>query len=404
MRLKTLLPLFELNKSLVSELDADKIFNRIVNLVCIETRADRVSLMLKDELSQQLIIKSAIGLPGELIGKGEEVSEDSIAWSVVETGRAILLNGEAKQINLTGNADVISSLCVPLLLKKKVIGVINCSKITSRTPFNEGDMELLYILAGQAAIAIENATLFDSVRIHQRNLERFLKKSLSAQEDERRRISSELHDGLAQWLVSASYGMQLCEAYLTSSRHEDTLNEIKRTNDILNQSVKELRRIILDLHPIALAELGLIEALRRQVESFNRENGARCDFKLIGSMNNLVTIQEVSIYRIILEAMNNIRKHSKATHVDLILKFDLEYASIEIFDDGIGFDLSEALSDKGAKSSIGLITMKERAEMLGGSLEVVTAPHDGTSILARLPLSRLNDNNLPPDTIEIEYG
>ncbi|MCX6007676.1 MAG: response regulator, partial [Chloroflexi bacterium] len=244
MRLKTLLPLFELNKSLVSELDADKIFNRIVNLVCIETRADRVSLMLMDELSQQLIIKSAIGLPGELIGKGEEISDDSIAWSVVETGRAILLNGEAKQIKLTGNPEVVSSLCVPLLLKKKVIGVINCSKIASRTPFTEGDLELLYILAGQAAIAIENATLFDSVKMQQRNLERFLKKSLTAQEDERRRISSELHDGLAQWLVSASYGMQLCEAYLTSERQEDTLTEIKRTNNILNQSVKELRRII----------------------------------------------------------------------------------------------------------------------------------------------------------------
>ncbi|MBN1376640.1 MAG: response regulator [Dehalococcoidia bacterium] len=394
MRLKTLLPLFELNKSLVSELDADKIFNRIVNLVCIETRADRVSLMLMDEFSQQLIIKAAIGLSAELIGKGEEISDDSIAWSVVETGRAILLNGEAKQIKLTGNPEVVSSLCVPLLLKKKVIGVINCSKITSRTPFTEGDLELLYILAGQAAIAIENATLFDSVRMQQRNLERFLKKSLTAQEDERRRISSELHDGLAQWLVSASYGMQLCEAYLTSKRHDDTLNEIKRTNNILNQSVKELRRIILDLHPIALAELGLIEALRRQVEGFNRENGFRCDFRIVGSMNNLSLIQEVSIYRIILEAMNNIRKHARASHVDLVLKFDLEYASVEIADDGQGFDLSAALNNKVAKSSIGLITMKERAEMLGGRMEVDTAPGNGTKINVTLPVSRPSDTTL----------
>ena len=394
MRLKTLLPLFELNKSLVSELDADKIFNRIVNLVCIETRADRVSLMLMDELSQQLIIKSAIGLPGELIGKGEEISDDSIAWSVVETGRAILLNGEAKQIKLTGNPEVVSSLCVPLLLKKKVIGVINCSKITSRTPFTEGDLELLYILAGQAAIAIENATLFDSVKMQQRNLERFLKKSLTAQEDERRRISSELHDGLAQWLVSASYGMQLCEAYLTSERREDTLNEIKRTNNILNQSVKELRRIILDLHPIALAELGLIEALRRQVEGFNRENGVRCDFRIVGSMNSLSLIQEVSIYRIILEAMNNIRKHAKASHVDLVLKFDLEYASVEVIDDGQGFDLAGALSDKVAKSSIGLITMRERAEMLGGRMDVDTAPGNGTKIFVTLPISRSSENTM----------
>lgn len=391
MRLKTLLPLFELNKSLVSELDADKIFNRIVNLVCIETRADRVSLMLLDDFTQQLVIKSAIGLPGELIGKGEEISNDSIAWSVVETGRAILLNGEAKQLKFSGNSDIVSSLCVPLLLKKKVIGVINCSKITSRTPFTEGDLELLYILAGQAAIAIENATLFENTRLQQRNLERFLKKSLTAQEDERRRISSELHDGLAQWLVSASYGMQLCEAFLTAARNEDTLSEIKRTNNILNQSVKELRRIILDLHPIALAELGLIEALRKYVEGFNRENETACDFRIIGSMNSLSLIQEVSIYRIILEAMNNIRKHAQASHVDLILKFDLEYAIVEIADDGHGFDLSYALSDKVAKSSIGLVTMKERAEMLGGRLDIETSPGEGTRIFVQLPLTIVSE-------------
>ena len=392
MRLKTLLPLFELNKSLVSELDADKIFPRIVNLVCIETRADRVSLMLLDEFTQQLTIRAAIGLPGELIGKGEDISDDSIAWSVVESGRAILLNGEAKQLNFSGNPEIVSSLCVPLLLKKKVIGVINCSKITSRNPFTEGDLELLYILAGQAAIAIENATLFESVRMQQRNLERFLKKSLTAQEDERRRISSELHDGLAQWLVSASYGMQLCEAFLTSARHDDTVTEIKRTNNILNQSIKELRRIILDLHPIALAELGLIEALRRQVEGFNRENGATCEFKIIGSMNTLSLVQEVSIYRIILEALNNVRKHAQASHVDLVLKFDLEYAIVEITDDGQGFDLSDALSDKVAKSSIGLITMKERAEMLGGALNILTAPGNGTKIFGRLPLLTHSDS------------
>jgi two-component system sensor histidine kinase DegS len=273
-------------------------------------------------------------------------------------------------------------------LKRKVIGVINCSKITSRTPFTEGDLELLYILAGQAAIAIENARLFESGRMQQRNLERFLKKSLTAQEDERRRISSELHDGLAQWLVSASYGMQLCEAFLSADRHEDTVAEIKRTNNILNQSVKELRRIILDLHPIALAELGLIEALRKHVEGFNKENGVRCDFRIIGSMNSLSLLQEVSIYRIILEALNNIRKHANAAHVDVILKFDLEYAIVEISDDGLGFNLAEVLSDKVAKSSIGLLTMKERAEMLGGNLNIDTAPGRGTRITVKLPLAR----------------
>jgi signal transduction histidine kinase len=111
-------------------------------------------------------------------------------------------------------------------------------------------------------------------------------------------------------------------------------------------------------------------------------------------MNSLSLIQEVSIYRIILEAMNNIRKHAKASHVDLVLKFDLEYASVEVIDDGQGFDLSGALSDKVAKSSIGLITMRERAEMLGGRMDVDTAPGNGTKIFVTLPISRSSENTI----------
>jgi two-component system sensor histidine kinase DegS len=109
-------------------------------------------------------------------------------------------------------------------------------------------------------------------------------------------------------------------------------------------------------------------------------------------MNTLSLVQEVSIYRIILEALNNVRKHAQASHVDLILKFDLEYAIVEITDDGQGFDLSDALSDKVAKSSIGLITMKERAEMLGGALNIITAPGNGTKIFGRLPLLTYSDS------------
>ena len=385
MRLKTLLPLFEVNKSMVSELNASKIFNRIVRTVCIETRAENVSLMLLNESSKELIIASALGLSKSAIGKRLQVSDDEISWSVVKTGKALLLNAEAKGERNNGNSHVRSSLCVPLSLKGRVIGVINCSKRFGKMPFTESDLELLSILAGQAAIAIENARLFDDVQMHRNNVETFLRKCLTAQEDERRRISTELHDGLAQWMSSASYAIQLGNAYLSKLDTEKAHEEIKRANTIIQQGIKELRRVILDLHPSSLAELGMIGALQQNLKTFSVETNINGQLKITGDPKPLSSIQEVTVYRVVSEALNNVRKHADASLVEVNLKYEAEQVSIEIADNGKGFNLDEALRNETAEGNIGLISMRERAEIAGGNLEIKTSIGHGTRVILRIP-------------------
>jgi two-component system sensor histidine kinase DegS len=259
--------------------------------------------------------------------------------------------------------------------------------MNARAGFSESDLELLSIIAGQATIAIENARLFNSVRGHQLKLEASLIKVLTAQEDERSRISAELHDGLAQWLVSASYSMQTGAEQMTSSRFEEARGELARATDIVSQSVKELRRVILDLHPIALAELGLIGALKQSIDYFNKENGVRCDFKVIGGWANLSFISDVTIYRVIQEALNNVRKHAAAHHVDVVLEFNDDHVAVSIKDDGKGFDLDHIKGQNGSGVSLGLVTMKERTEMIGGNFDINTSLGEGTSILMQLPMA-----------------
>jgi signal transduction histidine kinase len=386
MRLKTLLPLFEFNKSIVSELNAHKIFNEIVRLVCIETRTENASIMLLNEASRELIVTAALGLSKASLGKRLSTSDDELSWSVVKTGKALLINAESKGEATNKNGRVMSSLCVPLSIKGKVIGVINCTKRFSKIPFTESDLELLSILAGQAAIAIENAKLFDDVQTHRNNTEVFLRKCLTAQEDERRRISTELHDGLAQWISSASYALQLGNAHLSKSNTEKAREEINRANDIIHQSIKELRRVILNLHPSALAELGMVGALQQNVKSFSMETDILGDLIITGDPRPLSSVQEITVYRVVSEALNNVRKHSRASVVTVKLTYEQEDILIEIMDNGKGFNLDETLKNEAAEGNLGLVSMRERAEMIGGSLDIDTSIAKGTKIMVRIPV------------------
>ncbi len=386
MRLKTLLPLFELNKSIVSELNAHKIFNEIVRLVCIETRTENASIMLLNEASKELIVTAALGLSKATLGKRLRLSEDELSWSVVKTGKALLINAESKGEAKSKNGRVMSSLCVPLSIKGRVIGVINCSKRFSRIPFAESDLELLSILAGQAAIALENSRLFDDVQTHRNNTEVFLRKCLTAQEDERRRISTELHDGLAQWISSASYALQLGNAHLAKSNTKKAREEIQRANDIIHQSIKELRRIILNLHPSTLSELGMVGALQQNVKTFSMETDILGNFTINGDPRPLSSVQEITVYRVVSEALNNVRRHSGASVVEVKLMYEPEDVVIEITDNGKGFNLDETLRTETAEGNLGLVSMRERAEMIGGNLKIDTSISKGTKITVSIPV------------------
>jgi len=388
-RLKALMPLFEVSKALISEVKLDKLFNLVVQTAALETGADGVSLMLLDEATQELAIKAAIGLPRKVVTTAREKMGEGIAGWVAKTGKPLILDEQTKVSphlkEIMRQTGIISALSVPLKVKDKVVGVLNSSKMVGESPFTQGDLEVLSILAGQAAIAIENARLFQSVKTQQIRLEQLLTQLLNAQEDERRKLSAEIHDGVAQLMVSASYHAQSCDALLSQSRLDEASNEIGHTTSTIEQSIKELRRIIADFHPPALSELGLKQALRQNVEALQRETGIACHFQAEGTPDGLSSSLEIAIYRIVQEALNNVRKHACATELNLRLQFRPNEVLAEIRDNGKGFDLSQT---SGMPSrGMGLITMKERAEMLGGSLRIETRQGIGTSIIVTIPLS-----------------
>jgi PAS domain S-box-containing protein len=161
-RLRTLMPLFELSKAFLTTLDLNSLLDQIVQTGLQETKADRASLMLVE--GQELVVKASVGLPSEIAATARDKVGQGIAGWVADRGEALLLaNGAALNPQIREamiREEITSALCVPLLVKDKVIGVLNISKLGEGPAFTQGDLEFVSILGGEAAIAIENARLY----------------------------------------------------------------------------------------------------------------------------------------------------------------------------------------------------------------------------------------------------
>jgi signal transduction histidine kinase len=267
----------------------------------------------------------------------------------------------------------------------KLIGILALSKRQSEGLYSQEDIELVMSLANQAGIIIENARMLDSLQKQQLQVEQLLTEAIHAQEEERQRISVDLHDGVAQWLAGASYRAQTVEALLSGNDSEEARSEMAMMESTIDKSLKELRRVLTGLRPPALDELGLNHALRQSLEELKVE-GINCRFSEVGTSYRLPSTVEIAVYRAVQEALTNIRKHADATKVNVRMQFQSDKFQVEVRDDGRGFDLSQTLDGAVAVGHIGLLGMKQRADMLGGDVRIKTSEGSGTSITLSIPI------------------
>ncbi len=405
-RLKALMPLFEVTRSIISELQTDKLCTYIVRTVSAETRADIVSLMLLNESSQELVLKAGIGIPQEAVGEVVARSDEPLSYKAIGSATPIQIN-DVPAAQAKYQFGIASTLYIPLVSRGKAIGVLKVSNKTHRRLFTRYDLEMLTILAGQAATAIENASLFSEIKVEKSRLSRLVKKILQAQEEERSRVSDELHDTIVQWIVSASYHSQTAKALIARGKFNDATLELEEANRIIDQSIREIRRIIINLRPNLLSELGLLEALQYHLRAMERESGIVCHFAVQGKPRPLTWPREITIYRIVLEALNNIKKHSRANEMELVIWFSPDTVRVSVADNGIGFDLTKVTENAHENGSIGLLSMQERANMVGGELKVESSPGAGTTITLLIPTRKRenkNGNGVPPLPINVKGG
>lgn len=207
-------------------------------------------------------------------------------------------------------------------------------------------------------------------------------KIIEAQEEERRRVSREIHDGPAQSMAHVVMRAELADRMISQGNIEEAKEELRNLKSAVRHSLSDVRRIIYDLRPMALDDLGLIPALRRFVEAYGESKQFVIDFQFTGVEVRLPTSFEVAIYRLVQESMNNISKHAQASRVSIKVEFSPQRTEIYIEDDGVGFDEDEVQREK----KFGLLGMRERIKLLQGEFKISSKPKEGTKIMISIPL------------------
>lgn len=205
---------------------------------------------------------------------------------------------------------------------------------------------------------------------------------IEAQEEERKRVAREIHDGPAQSMANVVLRAELADRMMSQGNIEQAKVELRDLKSLVRSSLSDVRRIIYDLRPMALDDLGLVPALRRFIEAYGDSKEFEIDFRIFGLEERLPSSMEVAIYRLVQESINNISKHAKAKHVTVHLEFKPLKILIKIVDDGIGFAEAELKKD----SRFGLMGMRERVKLLDGEIQIISAPNQGTKILIEIPL------------------
>ncbi|HEX2107756.1 MAG TPA: PAS domain S-box protein, partial [Rubrobacteraceae bacterium] len=273
-------------------------------------------------------------------------------------------------------------LYLPLKVKDSAIGILEA--YGSESLAQNDTVEVVSSLTSQAASALENAQLYEELSSRERALQDLVGRLLGAQEEERRRVAYEVHDGLAQVAVAAHQHLQAF-ARRYSPEAERGRRDLERILRLVRATVSDARRIIANLRPTTLDDLGLAATLSLEVERL-REEGYQVDYEENLGEGRLPDTAEITLFRVAQEALTNMRKHAGTESVHIELRREGEVVYLKVRDHGRGFAPDTASLVSGPGERVGLAGMRERISLVGGTLEIRSSPGAGTSVTARVPL------------------
>jgi signal transduction histidine kinase len=270
-------------------------------------------------------------------------------------------------------------LRLPVVHRGTSSGWLVLAPRSAREGFDAADLRLLTDLARQAAPVVEAARLAADLRRSRLRL-------VTAREEERRRLRRDLHDGVGPALAGTLLKLEAARATL-AERPDGAAAAMSEAATATRRVIEEVRRVTYDLRPPALDELGLVGALREQAATFaGAPSGAlQIEIQVAADLPPLPAATEVAAYRIGLEALTNVVRHSGAARAEIVVGVQEQQLLLEISDDGCGVTLDEANAAH-ESAGVGLRSMGERAEELGGSFEIIPAGERGTLVRALLPL------------------
>lgn len=386
-KVNELASLNKVSQTITSELDVREVIGAITYSVLEILAVDRSELLLLNQQMQQFELYSATGAEIDSQWSQRPIPMDEgLVGLCAEQKHALIVNRVGDDPRCAGMfADpelAKSSLAlVPLLSRGTTIGVIVVYSLLGH-PFDEERMVLLQTFANQAAVALENATLYQSV---QREQERII----TIQEGVRHRLARDLHDGPAQMLSSIIMSIDLTRRHVQRDQDEAVLDELDRLEEIARQANREVRTLLFELRPIILESQGLVPAVHAYYRQLMGTLSSRIHLEVASFSETFSPLAADSIFAIIQESVNNIRKHAQAQNIWIRIYVEESNLFFEVEDDGVGLDLARLNEEYSRRNSYGLLNMRERAALFGGRL-VIRSPRSpgksGTVIVGTLPL------------------
>ncbi len=390
-RVQEISTLHHAGQVLTGVIDVEQLLQFVVETaVAMLPGAERGTIQLYDEESGTLVTRAGVGYTEQELARIYLPLDRSVAGHCFATGKPWIVEDAAADpyfcdVDLPVARATHSMMAVPLLSKGRSIGVLCVDSLSSTRAFADDDMRVLSTLASQAAAAIEAARLFTQVDVARTRAEELAARVVQAQEDERRRIARELHDEVGQLLTGTKLSQEMLVADMPAEPAE--LRERALENvDLIDETMDVVRKLSLDLRPAALDELGLSAALEWHIERYQHQTGLQVTFRESLFPRQLLDPLATAVYRVVQEALTNIARHALATSVGVEVTCGEGKLSVQVTDDGCGFDVTTALRTGPAGGHFGLVGLQERATLLGGEACIESTPGQGTKITVEFPL------------------
>ena len=362
----------QVNSALASSLELDEIMNKTLALLMAHFKVEAGEIFLREEDGETLRLVLHRGEAAEAFWTRHQYKiGEGMVGLAAKTKQPVISNNLEKDDRVTRHAVVEAGFrqiaCIPLTTRGEVVGVLTLAA-RGRKAIPKGELQLLASVAASAGTAIENARLHSNVR----------RVTIL---EERERIGMDLHDGIIQSI----YGVGLMLENIRTMLREDPKaaeERLQKAMEGLNSTIRDIRNYILDLRPRQLHDESLIEGLGRLVSEF-RQN-TKVEVTLAGPkdhLSDLPRVNAMALFHICQEILANIAKHANASKVTVDLWNTSDRALLEVHDDGKGFDLEKANKTVGH----GLANMQTRVTNVGGELDIITSPGEGTTILAWVP-------------------
>ena len=382
-----------------STLELDHILRALADKMTTSVRATFCRIALLDEMNQTLTIRAAFAAhdldwdPG----LGRQYASADAPWhrQAIEGGETMILRQDdpsqavsETECRIALTEDIQSALLIPLVIGDRTLGVISLGEMRGweRVPFTADQVRLCQAMGNQTAIAIRNAQLLNAGMKHRRDLQRLSTELINAQEDERRRLSRELHDEMGQALTMMSINLAAIEKELPSELAPTIRERLAETTSLADQTLDQIRELSLDLRPSTLDELGLVPTLRWYVNRYTRRLNIEVELEAIDFEERLTPEMETAVYRVVQEALTNVARHAQASRVHVRLERKESAVVAFINDNGKGFDAEKITGSEAPEHGVGLLGIRERVSSLGGSFSIQSGPGQGTRLTIEIPL------------------